>query len=92
MHKPILVSKITKFWDFLHFYSANSHSIYCAGGIRETRFPSIPESIKFHIKVKTINCYLTWVINRLLNENKKLYVTFLIDFPKAFDCIIRDIL
>ena len=31
------------------------------------------------------------IINNLLNENKKLYVAF-IDFTKAFDYVIRDIL
>ena len=31
------------------------------------------------------------VINQFLNENKKLYVAF-IDFTKAFDYVIRDIL
>ena len=47
----------------------------------------------FRISMGTVaNIFiLHGVINHLLNENKKLYVAF-IDFTKAFDYVITDIL
>ena len=35
---------------------------------------------------------LNGILTNLLNENKKLYVRYFVDFSKAFDFLVRDVL